>query len=121
MKRQVFNWLSIKYPQNYIVKNPLIGTIIIGLFVFGFTVLYKPFNTHPAKTLSFETTMAFYSSLSSVFLFVFIKILKSIKYFSKSNEWTVGRELLSVLIVLFALGIAIYLLGFIMEPSAPRW
>jgi len=121
MKRQIYNWLGTRYPQNFILKNPFTGTIIIALFVFGFTALYKPFNTHPARAWSFEATMALYSLLSGVLIFVSIKILKTIKGLSNSDDWTIGKEILSVFIVLFVLGIAIYLFGFIIESSAPRW
>jgi hypothetical protein len=121
MKIEIHKWLNNKYPQNYIIKSPIIGTLIIAGFFFGFTVLYKPFNTHASRALNYETTMAFYSFLSAIFIFISLKLLKTIKYFSNSNDWTVFKELLSVIIVLLVLGIAIYLLGFIMETSAPRW
>ena len=121
MKGRIIKWLNIKYPQNYIIKNPFTGTLIIALFVFGFTVLYKPFNTHAARAFSYEATMAIYSLLSGIFIFLSIKILKTVKYFSKTKDWTIFKEFLSVFLVLFVLGIAIYLLGFFIETSAQRW
>jgi hypothetical protein len=113
-------WLKIRYPQNFIIKNPLTGTFLIALFVFGFAVLYKPFNAHAAKALNFGATMAVYSFLSGFFIFLSIRLLKTFRYFSDSTDWNIFKELLSVFIVLLALGIAIYLLGFIIEPSAYR-
>jgi hypothetical protein len=121
MKGRIIKWLNIKYPQNYIIKNPFTGTLIIALFVFGFTVLYKPFSTHAARAFSYEATMAIYSLLSGIFIFLSIKILKTIKYFSNTKDWTIFKEFLSVFLVLFVLGIAIYLLGFFIETSAQRW
>jgi LytTr DNA-binding domain len=121
MNTGIFKWLKIKYPQNYIIKNPFAGTLIIALIVFVFMVLYKPFHTHAARALSYEVTMALYSLLSGVFLFLFVKILKSVRYFSDSKDWTIFKELLSVFIVLFILGVAIYLLGFFIESSGQRW
>ena len=121
MKGRIIKWLNIKYPQNYIIKNPFTGTLIIALFVFGFTVLYKPFNTHAARAFSYEATMAIYSLLSEIFIFLSIKILKTVKYFSNTKDWTIFKEFLSVFLVLFVLGIAIYLLGFFIETSAQRW
>ena len=117
----IHKWLNIKYPQNYIIKNPLPGTLIIIVFVFGFAVLYKPFNSHAARALSYEATMAIYSFISGILIFLSLKILKSIKYFSNTNDWTILKELLSVFIVLCVLGIAIYLLGFFIESSGKRW
>jgi hypothetical protein len=121
MNTGIHKWLNTKYPQNYIIKNPVIGTLIIAVFVFGFAVLYKPLNTHAAGSLSYEATMAIYSFLSGIFIFLSVRILKTIKCFSSSNDWTIFKELLSVFIVLFVLGIAIYLLGFFIEPSGERW
>ena len=121
MKGRIIKWLNIKYPQNYIIKNPFTGTLIIALFVFGFTVLYKPFNTHAARAFSYEATMAIYSLLSGIFIFLSIKILKTVKYFSNTKDWTIFKEFLSVFLVLFVLGIAIYVLGFFIETSAQRW
>jgi hypothetical protein len=121
MKGRIIKWLNIKYPQNYIIKNPFTGTLIIALFVFGFTVLYKPFSTHAARAFSYEATMAIYSLLSGIFIFLSIKILKTVKYFSNTKDWTIFKEFLSVFLVLFVLGIAIYLLGFFIETSAQRW
>ena len=112
--------LKIRYPQNFIIKNPFTGTLLITLFVFGFAVLYKPFNAHAAKALNFGVTMAVYSLLSGLFIFLSITILKAFRYFSDSTDWNIFKELLSVFIVLLVLGIAIYLLGFIIEPSAYR-
>jgi DNA-binding LytR/AlgR family response regulator len=54
------------------------------------------------------------------FIFLSIRLLKTFRYFSDSTDWNIFKELLSVFIVLLALGIAIYLLGFIIEPSAYR-
>jgi hypothetical protein len=65
--------------------------------------------------------MAVYCFLSGIFIFLSVKILKTIKFFSESEGWTVFKEILSVLIVLFILGIAIYMLGFIIEPKGERW
>lgn len=121
MNNGTHKWLNIKYPQNYIIRNPFQGALIIALFIFGFAILYKPFNTHAARTLSYAATMAFYCFISGIFIFLSVKILKTVKYLSNSKDWTIFKELLSVFIVLFVLGIAIYLLGFLIEPSAKRW
>jgi hypothetical protein len=123
MKSRIDKWLNYNYPQNYILRHPFTGTLIIAIFTFGFTSLYRPFNVHPTKVLSFETTMAFYSFLSGIFIYLAVKTMKAVKYFSDEKEWTIFREIISVLIILFFLGLAIYFLGFLIEsePSANRW
>ena len=121
MNSRIGKWLNYNYPQNYILRNPFTGTLIIAIFVFGFASLYKPFNAHAARALSYEVTMAFYSFLSGIFIYLAVKILKAIKYFSNSKDWTILKEFLSDFIILFVLGTAIYVLGFFIEPSAKRW
>jgi hypothetical protein len=123
MNGRIDNWLNYNYPQNYILRNPFKGTLIIAIFVFGFTSLYKPFNTHAAGDFSYESTMAFYSFLSGIFIYLAVKTLKAVKYFSNGKDWTVFKEIISVLIILFVLGLAIYFLGFLIESesSANRW
>ena len=123
MKSRIDKWLNYNYPQNYILRYPFTGTLIIAIFTFGFISLYKPFNVHPTKVFSFETTMAFYSFLSGIFMYLAVKTLKTVKYFSNDKEWTVYKEILSIFIILFVLGLAIYFLGFLIEsePTAKRW
>lgn len=121
MNSRINKWLNYNYPQNYILRNPFRGTLIIAIFVFGFTSLYKPFNVHATRALSFEATMACYSFLSGIFVYLAVKILKTFKYFSNDKDWTILKEFLSDFIILFVLGMAIYLLGFLIETSGKRW
>jgi hypothetical protein len=123
MNNRIDRWLNCTYPQSYILKNPLRGALIISLFLFGFTSLYKPFNVHATKVLSFEVTMAFYCFLSGIFMYIVVKMLKILEYFSNDKGWTFLKEIISVLIILFSLGVAIYFLGFLIEsePSVNRW
>jgi hypothetical protein len=120
MSIRIDKWLKYNYPKNYILKNPLAGAVIISLFVFGFTVLYQPFHTHASRSLSYEATMAAYSFLSGIFIFIAVKMLNALKYFSNNSDWTIIKEFLGVIIVLFILGTSIYFLGFFIESSGNR-
>jgi hypothetical protein len=121
MNGRIDKWLEYNYPQNYILKNPFKGTLILSIFIFGFFSLYKPFNTHAAGAFSFETTMALYGFLSAIIIFLALKILKTFRYFSNSKDWTILKEFLSVLFILFVTGIALYVLGFLIEGPHNRW
>jgi len=115
-------WLNSKYPQNYIVRSPFIGALLISLFYLGFSVLYKPLETHASRTFSYETTMAMYSLLAGISVILTIRIIKSLKYFERSTEWTIVKEFLSILLILSGGGIVIYLAGFFIEPpGVGRW
>lgn len=115
--------LKTKYPQNYIIRRPVIGAFVLFAFSFGFTLLYHPLDTHASFYFDFELTMLFYTFTSSVIGGLTIFLLKKIPYFSKVEQWTIGRELLAVYLILQFMGIAIYLLAFVFEPPAveSRW
>ncbi|MCF8360163.1 MAG: LytTR family transcriptional regulator [Prolixibacteraceae bacterium] len=115
--------LKIKYPQNYIIRRPVTGTFILFLFSIGFTLLYHPMNTHKSIYFSFEFTMLLYSLSNAVVAGLSIFILKKIPFFSKIENWTIGKEIASIYIVLQILGIAIYFLGFAIEQQSNegRW
>jgi len=121
MNSFIHKWFTIKYPQNYIIKNPLRGALIITLFCFGFINLYKPLGFHASRALSYEATMVLYSFICGTAIFIFAKILKAFRFFSSIQDWTLIKELLSIVFVLIGLGITIYFIGFIIEPPVDRW
>lgn len=114
-------WLNKRYPQNYILRNPYLGTLIIFVFCFGFLSVYKPLHAHGAQKLSYIITMAIYCVAFALSVFIFITALKRIKYFSFSKEWTIRKELLSILLCLAGMGLGIYFTGFFVEEPAQRW
>jgi hypothetical protein len=120
MSSLIHKWFTIKYPQNYIIKNPLQGAFIIALFCFGFVNLYKPLDFHASRVFSYEVTMAFYSCIGGVTVFLFAKILKSFRFFSNLQDWIVIKEILSVLLILVGLGVIIFLIGQLIEPVGHR-
>jgi hypothetical protein len=120
MKR-AFNWLNKKYPQNYILQNPVVGTLIFLAFCFGFAVIYRPLDIHEARSFNLGFTMAIYLGAISIPVFFLIRILKKIKYFSNPEEWTILKEITAIALILLGMGIALYLMGFLMESPGKRW
>lgn len=114
---------TIKYPQNYIIKKPVVGAFILFAFSLSFMLLYHPLNAHESFYFDFELTMLAYTLSSSMAGGLLIFLLKKIPFFAKIEQWTLGKELLAVYIVLQAMGVAIYFLGFAIEPPAAesRW
>jgi hypothetical protein len=76
---------------------------------------------HGSQSLSFAVTMAFYLVPAAINVFILIQVIKFIPYFSSKKQWNIGKELISVFLVLTGAGIAIYLMGFILEEPAERW
>jgi hypothetical protein len=117
------HYLKIKYPQNYIIRRPARGAFILFLFSFGFTLLYHPLNTHESIYFNFELTMLVYTFSNAIIAGLLIGLLKKLPFFSKIENWTVGKDILSVVILLLLLGISTFFLGFAFEQTSgeSRW
>ena len=114
-------WFNKSFPQNYILRRPVIGTIIFSACCFGFLVLYQPLGVHQARSFSLGLTMAFYCCIMAIPVFGVIKAIKKIPGFSDENEWTILKEIFSIVFVLLGMGIAIYFAGFLIEAPSQRW
>lgn len=121
MIARIKKFLNAHYPQNYILRKPVFGVLIFLVFCLVFAIIYKPLKSQAARSMSYAMTMAVYFSISSVFLYGIIKVLKSLKYFSNSEKWTFIKELISIFLVLSLMGITVYILGFFIEVPAQRW
>ena len=117
----ISKWLNKRYPQNYIIKNPLIGSLVFLGFCILFLIIYKPLQTHESRFFSYNLTVAVYCSFVMIPLYGLLTILKKIKFFSDPEDWTVLKELLSVVISLTGMGVAVYFAGFLLEPPDQRW
>lgn len=120
MKKHFFNK---RYPQNYLIRNPIPGALILFLFSFIFTLLYHPLNVHRSFYFGFEATILLYTAPCSVVAGLAIFLLRRIPYFKNSGKWTIIKEILFIYLVLQLLGVTIYLLGFVIEAPAEtsRW
>jgi hypothetical protein len=115
------NLFSKKFPQNFIIKYPLYGALLIAGFTLVFALLYKPLGSHASRFLGYEATMAAYAFILGISLFVFINLLGRWSWFSKQVKWTFAKELLAIIILLFAMGVVIYFAAFFLEEPASRW
>ena len=121
MSIKIFSWLRIRYPQNYIIRYPVRGAIIIAIFVFVFAAIYKPLNTQAARTWSYAMTIAVYSIICSASVIPAVLAIRSLNRFSEGKEWTILKELLSDVFILLVNAIAVYFVGFLVETTGPRW
>jgi hypothetical protein len=115
--------LALRYPQNYMIRNPLKGALILFLFITSFTLLYQPMNAHGSRWFNFQFTMLIYAFASSMAACLIMWILARTKYFGDRKRWTLPKELLAIYLVLQVMGIAIFMSAFILEePSEEsRW
>jgi hypothetical protein len=116
-----FKILNKKYPRNFIIDRPYAGTLTFSALCFVFLVLYKPLNTHGARFFSYAATMAIYNLMLVAPIFFVIRLLRRLRYFSDPDEWTIIKEILAIIFVLFGMGITLYVTGFIVEGPSGRW
>jgi len=121
MTVQISKWLNKIYPQNYIIRKPTVGSLIIIAFSFLFLTIYKPLQTHESRFFNYGLTMAIYCCAMSVSVIVISSLLKRINYFLNPEKWTILKEIISVVLILFGIGIAIYFTGFLVEIPSQRW
>lgn len=115
--------LKINYPQNYIIKNPILGAFILFVFSLGFTILYHPLDTQKSFYYNFELTMVLYAFVASFFAWLSMLLLKRIPSLSNKEDWSLLKEIVAAYLVLQVMGIAIFLFAFIIESPAEdtRW
>jgi len=115
--------LAARYPQNFILRQPLYGALILFLFTAAFTLLYQPLNTQGSRWFNFQVTMLLYAFFSSLAAFLIMWLLNKTRFFGYRKQWTLPKELLATYIVLQVMGIALFLVAFIFEEPTmnTRW
>ncbi len=116
--RQLF---AKKLPRNFLLRNPVMGGLTLAVFMLGFTAAYRPLGSHASLGISYIETMALYAFIAGFSVILLIYLLNQLPYFSAKSTWNLKKELLTILITLFGLGVAIFLAAFIVEPPADRW
>ena len=109
------------YPQNYLIKNPVAGGLILAFFCFAVLMIYKPINAQESSILPYTETMAAYCLSAGLTAYISIRLFKRIKIFSNQNEWNLFKEVLLIIMVMAVFGIVIFLLAFWLEPPSNRW
>ncbi len=110
-----------KYPQNYLIKNPVAGALALALFCFAMLMIYKPASNQGASNLPYNQTMAIYSLSAGLAAYISIRLFKKINWFSNPKEWNLAKEVVFIVMIMAMLGIVIYLLAFWLEPPSDRW
>ncbi len=116
----MFKVFRKSYPQSFIIKKPLAGSAIIAIACFAFVMLYRPLNTHSSGNFTYFQTMGIYATALLLGLFIMISVIKQLKFFKAKNQWTLGKELLFLLLISLSMGIIIYLSAYVIEPASER-
>jgi hypothetical protein len=121
MKTNLKKWVSKEFPKNFIIKHPFYGGVMYFLFSIVFILVYNPLGFNPGRFLGYNETMLVYAIISGISVWGWINILIRLPFFSTKLPWSLGKELLTILIILFGVGIIIYFAGFFIEEPSIRW
>ncbi|WP_047446113.1 LytR/AlgR family response regulator transcription factor [Alistipes sp. ZOR0009] len=121
MTNRINTLLKKEYPQNFITKNPASGTLFYFFLIFCFLIIYKPLHINSARSFSISVTMLLYCAAISIPVLILANAINRVNSHTKSKEWTFGKEVLSIAILLTTIGFCAYLAGFIIETPTSRW
>jgi DNA-binding LytR/AlgR family response regulator len=113
-------WLK-DYPQNYLIKKPIAGALVLAFFCFVMLMIYKPISNQGISNLPYVQTMAVYCLSAGLAAYFAIRLFKKIKWFSIVKAWNLAKEIVFIVLIMAVLGIVIYLLAFLLEPPSDRW
>ena len=121
MEMRFYHWITQKFPQNYLIKYPFRGAIIIALYTFLFTILYEPLHFHGTARYPYFQLLGFYCISEGVSVYLVASLLPLIPWFGRVKEWTFMKEVLAITIILIGIGIDIFLLTFVVQPEMAKW
>jgi hypothetical protein len=121
VKNQIKKVLFKPFPQTFLIHKPFWGAFIFFFILLLFVALYRPLEVHKTAFLNFNLTVLIYCAIISISELAIAVIISKTNYFSKKGNWTIAKELLSILIILTSLGISVYFAGFMMETHSSRW
>ena len=98
--------LKQPYPYLYTLKYGVIISLGIGLFVFSFTWLFEPFNVSELVKYDLSIVSLGYGFIAALVCSLLLVLLPKLAphYFTDRN-WTVGKEILWIAILLLIVGV----------------
>lgn len=114
------DWIDKKYPQNYLIQKPVIGSVLLSFYCLLFLIIYRPFDLSAKGEMSFEATMALYTVAMIPVHILLIYGLRKMWFFSNRDQWSIRKEILAILLILTGLGIFVFAFGFWVEGPLNR-
>lgn len=108
MKNTIINFFTEPYPIDTRYNGKI--AVITALFVSFFLVFFEPFGLANINIEYKKTVLAGYGLVTLIVLLANIVLLP--KYFKKifsKNNWTIGKQIIYLIWILFCIGIGIYL------------
>lgn len=113
--------LTRRFPQNLLFRRPLRGMLLLIVSFFLFAIIYKPIHVHAAQSYSLALTIFLYAVFITSPIIGILLVMKHCGCFPRADKWQLNHELISLLIILVAIGITVYFAGFFIEEPKMRW
>lgn len=118
---QIKTMLLRAFPQSFYIRKPFAGALVLFVFLFVFTVIYRPLNVQESSLFSFNFTILAYCGIIALVEMLLAILIQQTNCFFPKDNWAVANEILSILILLTGIGITVYFAGFLMEEAGSRW
>ncbi len=118
--RPLVNLLNQPYPYYYQQKD--LVKLVLGVFFIGFCFIYffEPFNVEVEEhRMGYFWISLVHAVLASLEVFLFFSILNLLKI--KEEQWTVGREMFALALVLLSIGIGSFLIRDLIYDNPHNW
>ncbi len=104
------------FNQNYLIKNPIVGALILTIFSWCFALLYKPFEFDYNTRFHFSISLFLFGFGGSLSYLCFIYLTKFLfpKFYSIKN-WTFLKDIQTIVLSLIIMGTTIYFLGYLIN------
>lgn len=116
--RRISAFMTRPFPQNIIIRRPLPSALTATAACYLFLMVYQPLGMLRSDYSNYEFTMGVYSLICGSWFIIMAVVIKRIPFFRE--EWTLGREILAILVVIVPLGSIIWAAGFVMEDPEGR-
>ena len=113
--------LNRRFPQHLLFRRPWAGMLLLIVFLFLFSIIYKPVQVHATQSSGLTLTIFLYAIATAFPVIGILLFVKHFRGFPRTDKWQLNHELISLLIILVAIGIAVYFAGFIIEEPKMRW
>ena len=112
----------LQKPYPFLYSMRVIGQLGAYIFVLGFLFLYlfEPFNVNRDEHKFSYPIICLFHTLTAVVAF-YLVLFPAQKLIEKKDEWTLGKEILLVSLVLILVGIANFLIRDIIYASNSNW
>lgn len=102
----ILSFLSKPYPLADSTSGKIKSALFTGFFVFAFLFVFRPFQLYRFDTLTALQLTAAYGAITFIMVIINTFLITAIypKLFNET-QWTVGREIIFILWIIFTIGL----------------